>query len=202
MQMSTAVSDFILAFVSYAVTVSLFRIPRVAAAFGFLLTAVAASLGSLKFGLQQPTVTIIRYHSHASWLAAVVGTSLFTADYHLGNRYQSGYFSSLSILLLCAIPVVTIAKVSNFWSSQVDAYITDAMGFVSILSLLLSSVMYPNSSCLVGSLMYVLAGVVGTQGNLYNIKRVDWFHYFLAFGNVAFFLAFKHKPNPVYFKSG
>lgn len=201
MQLSTALSDFILAFVSFAVTVSLLRLSRICSALGFLITAVAASLGSLKFGLEHPSPTLIQYHSHAAWLASVVGITLVTTDYHFGNRQQSVVFWLTSVLLLCAIPVVLVAKYLGLWSNRTDNYVTDAMGLVSILSLLLSSLLDSNSSCFVGSLMYVVAGIIGTQGTLYNLRRVDWFHYLLAFGNVAFFLAFKYKPDPVYFKS-
>lgn len=201
MQTSTAVSDAVLAVVSYAAAISLLRLSRVLPAIGFLLQAVAASLGALKFGMQTPSANIITYHGHATWLASVVGISLIAGDYHLGNHYQSRHFSYIAILLFCAIPVVTLAKIFKFWSNKVDIYVTDAIGFTSILSIFLSSIIYPNSCCLFGSLMYVVAGLIGTQGTLCGYKKVDWFHYLLAFGNVSLVLAFKYKPEPIYFKN-
>lgn len=78
---------------------------------------------------------------------------------------------------------------------------TEAVSSAAILSTLLLAALMFNPYGIIGSVLYVVAGiVVGTKGALYGVPCVDIFHYVLAIANIALMMGLARPQTLVYYR--
>ncbi|XP_072169693.1 uncharacterized protein [Diadema setosum] len=188
MELSTAVSDFILSLTSFGTAVSILPINTIGA-FGFLVMSVAAGFGTVRYGSANPSEHIVQCHASMSWLAGTVGLALMAGGFY--RKYEARLLATGHVGLAVAYVIV---KFSMEIPNVVDSGITTIIGSSAILSVGLYSLIQRNPFGMLGAMIYMMAGAVGTSGELFGIRKIDWFHYLLAFGGVVLMRAFHFEP--------
>ncbi|XP_077982493.1 transmembrane protein 276-like [Glandiceps talaboti] len=186
-QLSVAISDFALAVTSLNAAFVILSVTKLGS-FGFLLIGTAASCGVVRFASSSPPQHLIGLHAMFSWLAGTVGLScIASALYRSHGQYMVSSAHLAASLALTAVTRILAPEVQDVASQAVSG--------AAVISILMFSLFKFNPYGLVGASMYVLSGIVGTKGLLLGIKCVDWFHYILAFANVALMKALqKYEP--------
>ncbi|XP_063951568.1 uncharacterized protein LOC129253747 [Lytechinus pictus] len=190
MELSIAVSDFILCFSSFGTAVSILPITTFGA-FGFLIMSVAAGFGSARYSMSSPSEHIVSCHASMSWLAGTLGLALMAGGFY--RKYGSRILAALHV----GVPTMyAILKFVITFDAVVDTALTTFISSSAVLSIGIYSLIQKNPFGMMGAFCYMMAAAVGTNGELFGIKRVDWFHYLLAFGGVVLMRAF-HFELPV-----
>ncbi|XP_023932949.1 uncharacterized protein LOC106161456 [Lingula anatina] len=192
-QLSTSLSDLILALVSYHGTWSLWQHNKMASV-GLLIVAMAASCGTIRFYFNRPSERLICLHTTLSWLGATLGLPFVAVGYAQHNQTYIVAHANI------AVPVAYFLS-HKFLSGELRKKTAMLVTGVAILSVLILSTLKFNPYALTGALAYVASGAVGTDGlGPLDLPRVDWFHYLLVVGNVAFVLALSQRAEPVFYK--
>ncbi len=192
-QFSTAVSDALLALSSFHASIVLSS-TNVSGLGGFLFIGLAACCGVQRFCMKHPDEKSISRHTYLSWLASVLGLSCIAAAYY---RSQ-GIPIVANAHIACAIAVVMLR---SQLSENVLHVATEIVSSGAVVSTLLLSLLMFNPFGIIGAMVYAVAGlVIGTEGDLYGILRVDLFHYALVLGNIALMMGLTHEPSPVYYR--
>jgi len=180
-QLSTSVSDFVLALsVFYAVFI-FYNNAQYFAAVGLLLQGIAASVGVVRFAsLRSEMGPVFRTHKFLSWLATAAGVPI------LSFQFCTNYEAEItSHLLLAFSGLVTLS--AQFMNAENKQLFTQASSGLGMLIILILSISYTNINGIIAGLIYVLTGaIIGSEGNILGILRVDILHYGLVAGNVFF----------------
>ena len=195
-ELSTAVSDLVLAISALGGFATLLN-KNILASLGFLGVAIAAAFGAYRFSRTQPSPSIISWHKSLAWLASTLGMSMIASGFHrhLDNPIMT------ALHMGCAIALVIMSKAFHVFSRSVEASLAEAISGAAVVSIGLFGFLYSNPFGVLGSIVFIAAGAVGTkEGTISGIKKVDWFHYFLCFANIVIIRALQFKPDAVYYK--
>ncbi|KAL8575930.1 hypothetical protein ACOMHN_027328 [Nucella lapillus] len=181
-QLSTAVSDLVLLLSVLHFVYCVFW-ENLFASLGLSIQGVAAGLGVYRFAMDRPDYNITNYHKMMSWVAQVVGVPLLG----VGFAYDTMPLMANIIFLF----VIAAVVVSRFVDDGLRKLLTEAASGFGMLTIILVSLRYFNLYGLIGAASYVASGlVIGSEGNMHGVPRVDILHYVLAVGNVFFRMAF------------
>ena len=184
-QLSTAISDAVLALTCYRLVLYLL-VPNIYAGLGFAIQAVAATAGAYKFASDRPSNTVVRCHTYATWLTAVAGMPLIAVafcKYILPYMMNFNFMASMGLIFA-----------SSLMDSNMQTLCKQAVSGFAMLTILLSCFYSSNVYGFVAAVLYVVAvPITGLDGSIhigsYSIPRVDVFHYFLVAANLLFFKA-------------
>ena len=184
MQLSIVISESILALVTIGVALRLFQGGFIySAGPGFILVALAALLGAIKFSGVE---SVISAHKQAALLAATVGMPMVGYAF-LGlksNALQAGSASLIAWFILLALSIVLVNILSFIPYARIIA-VVGLLAIIIIAATFLSSSPRAALTAIAGALTIVLTGLaIGTKGELFGLKRVDLYHYGLALGNL------------------
>ncbi|XP_064610714.1 uncharacterized protein LOC135474947 [Liolophura sinensis] len=178
-QLSTAVSDLVLAVTAFSVSLltlssnSLFSL-------GMSLQGLAASVGVLKFGQSQPSGWVVKAHHALAWITTVVGLALMSSGVHFN---QGSTRLAQGLLITTAVFTLSV----KFMAADTKTLLTKSLSGFSLLSLLFLFVINWNMFGITACALYILSGsAVGSSGYWSGIPRVDILHYGLALGNLSF----------------
>ena len=152
------------------------------------IVGVAAFLGSLRFAYEEPSRTLVSWHSYLAWLAIVLGPSCMTVAFvrQVGMPGFIGY-----VLLVGALAVVVI---HGGYNDDAHHIATEMIAFTSIAFTLFCSFIGLNPYAMVGSVLYYVSGTVVTPtGEWAGVPRKDIFHCLLTVGNIAFMMGLSRK---------
>ncbi|XP_022080502.1 uncharacterized protein LOC110973749 isoform X2 [Acanthaster planci] len=194
-QMSSAVSDFVLALTSFGTAISLLR-QNIFASAGFALMGAVASCGTYRFSRASPSPGVLQLHQAMAWVTTILGTSLVASGFH--RRYDNSVMSAVH--MGSALALICLSKVTDVLSMQTEEFLVSAVSSAAVVSIGVFSILHTNPFGILAAVLYGIAAAVGTTGELASILRVDWFHYLLAFANVVFLRAFTYASPHVYYK--
>lgn len=141
---------------------------------GFLLLASAAVLGTIKFaGITQVTT----FHRLASEVAEFVGVpAIFIGIYHREKTLEQ---LRTSVIILGVLIVLYLVFACGFKLKNYRIVV----GLVAVLAAVYESVIQSQLLIFFGILFFVAAGsLIGNEGKLFGLRRVDLLHYILALG--------------------
>ena len=192
-QLSTAVSDAVLALSAFHAA-SQVCYDSFYGMFGFILVGAAASAGVYRFGAPNPGINAINGHQYLSWLASTLGMSYIAAAYHR----QYGVYFLANIHIAVAVALILLKQML---SDKILSAVTEVVSSSAVVVTLLMCVIQFNPYGLIGAGVYAAAGLmVGTDGYLFKIPRVDLFHYALVIGNIALMMGLSNREVPLFYK--
>ncbi|XP_045194703.2 uncharacterized protein LOC123550338 [Mercenaria mercenaria] len=180
-QISTSVSDFVLACSVFYVASYLFIGNNRYAATGLLIQGAAASVGVARFAMRRPESTpVFRAHKLLSWLAATAGMGL------IAYQYCTNYGAlTMSYVIISFSGLVTIS--SQFMDAKNKQLFVQASSGLALLTVLILSLLQMNIYGISAALTYILSGAIfGSEGVMLGFQRVDLLHYGLVAGNIFF----------------
>lgn len=185
MQISTSISDGVLAIATAWAVWRLLRARHAGAALCMAIIAAAASLGSMRFA---GVIELVDAHAQLSHYAALVAFPVF--GWLLLRTQMRGGVVSIWEFLVATVLFTAL----SLWSG-VDRYASwlGATGLGCALIAALASIRRDRVSFLLigwSVALYAAAGLwVGTDGMLGPTLRVDAYHYLLAIANPMLVLA-------------
>ncbi|XP_060080278.1 uncharacterized protein LOC132559678 [Ylistrum balloti] len=183
-QLSTSLSDLMLAISAFYVSHYWYGRNYNYAAFGMFIQACAASMGIFRFAMEEPQGTLIyKAHKLLSWSAGAVGVPMIALMFC--NRYGSSALANkISIFVVCILLVVSFLPPKN------RELCSQAVSGFSILTMATLCTLNKNWFGFGACFVYAAAGILfGSDGTLLDIPKVDFLHYFLIVGNTMFKLA-------------
>ncbi len=192
-QVSVAVSDALL---SLTTLNAAYRVSGVSlvTALGFLLIATAAGCGVIRFSLPDPSTDIIAWHKHFSWLSSAVGVPFVAA----------GYCREANIVVVShALTAggIALALLQKYFNDQAIQTFSTVIAGCSLASIICVSIPQFNEFGIIGGILYLVAGlVVGTEGSIWGILKVDIFHVMLTLGNVSLMKGLLQEVKPIYYR--
>lgn len=183
-QLSTSLSDLILAVSAFYVAHHWHERQLFKAAIGIGIQGIAASFGVFRFAMADPEGTIIyKIHKLTSWLAGAVGVPL------IGLMFCAKYSSS-SLSNKISLFVVCVVVVAIFLPPKTRELCSQAVSGFSILIMCILCSTNSNWYGLGACVVYIIAGAVfGSDGTVLGIPKVDYLHYLLVAGNTLFKLS-------------
>jgi hypothetical protein len=192
-QISTSISDAVLALVAMRACLGLLSI-NLFAALGFGMIASAATFGVIRFAQSTPSWNVLSWHKYLSWLSAASGVPFIAAGY-----FRQESISNISNLFLAA--GVAFAVLRRYASDKLVQDGANVLAGAGMGAMLLDGICRLHMYTSVGAVFFIAAATaVGTEGYLHGMKRVDIFHYLLALSVVAFTIGFNTSPAPIFFK--
>lgn len=184
-QLSTSLSDLALAGSVFYVVFHWYNRACLHAAAGLLIQGLAASVGVVRFAMKRPEgTTVFKAHKFLSWLAAAVGMSLIA--YNFCQLY--GSFTMGNVVLAFSAIVLLTSALQSKENRQFKT--TQACSGLAILTILILCLVNTNWAGVFAALVYILAGaIIGSEGELMGLLRVDILHYVLVAGNFLFLLS-------------
>ncbi|KXJ23817.1 uncharacterized protein LOC110249819 [Exaiptasia diaphana] len=178
---ATAVSDLVLALVSFACASNptLNKLSLHASA-GFGLVGVAACMGVVRFSVIIPSFhnVVIKLHKLMSWLASVAGLPLIAAGFSFHHQKQG--LGNLHLATSGASLVLTFLRVS------INENLSKLVSTSAVFGIVFVSIIDKNLFGIAGTIAYMLAGGMESMDNILGLRGVDWFHYALSVGNVLY----------------
>ena len=191
-QLSTALSDAILSYVSYAAAYKTMS-TNTSATVGFVIIGTAAFIGTIRFGLQNPRTDIISFHKFLSWMGSAIAVPYIAAAYH--KQESSNLLASVHI-----VSGFALVATQKFLSERQKRLCTEAVSSYAVISILTLSLVTSNNAGAFGAICYVIAGlIVGTDGHISIVPRVDIFHYVLVIATLSLMQGLRRGPEPVFF---
>jgi len=117
---------------------------------------------------------LIDAHKLLSWLGSVIGMPFLAAGILRINGYNKELVLAFSI---CPVVFLFFYKMLP---KDVKAYGNLLIAVISVFSILISSMITKNNFGIFSAIVIILASIVGAEGSIYGIPRVDLFHYLLA----------------------
>lgn len=183
-QLSTSVSDAFLALSVVYVVFILFNNGQLFASLGLTLQGIAAVAGVIRFAsLRSEMGPVFRTHKFLSWLATAAGVPFlsyqFCSNYEaLTTGHALGAFSGM------------VTLTSQFMNAENKQLFTQASSGLGMLIILILTITYRNINGVIAALIYVLTGaIIGSEGNIKGVLRIDILHYGLMVGNLFFLWA-------------
>ncbi|XP_071958260.1 uncharacterized protein [Antedon mediterranea] len=184
---SVAVSDLVVTLSAVGPVLALAQSNKYASA-GFLLVAAASSLGIFRFGLSHPGRSLIYFHDLFTWVSKGLGMSLLATGFFYSNNLPT-----IGTIHLVSAIIITIVRIANLTNEQVAETATEVVMTSAVVSFLLGSLYLKNPFAILGTLLYAISGLVGTDGDILQVKRVNWFHYIFAFGTMTLMKAYEYE---------
>lgn len=176
--LSTAISDLVLALSVYFLIYHRFG-TSLFACLGLAFQGAAATVGVARFAMDRPPTRVLNTHASLSWLAAAIGMNIVAISY---TRPVAPTLMTINFLVFVAMLVMG----AHLTGEQRVLAKQAASGF-AMLSILFSCYLTSNWNGIIGATIYVVAGlVVGSEGVMGGMPRVDLLHYLLALGNLFF----------------
>lgn len=181
---STAVSDFFLACSIVFVVYHLYQASVPYAAIGLTVQGVAASVGVVRFSMLRSEMgPVFRTHKFMAWLSTTAGMGLVSYEFCL--KYEAVTTGHLVMSFAIIVTMTT-----QFINAENKKLFVEACSGLGLLTVLILSVCYYNIYGAAAAFIYILSGaVIGSEGKLLGLPRVDLLHYGLILGNVAFMKA-------------
>ena len=177
-QYSTSLSDGILV-ISALTTAKIIASKSITSAIGFILMAIAASLGVIRFSSANAAEGLIGWHKYMSWMTQSVGLPL------IGSSYLRLWHPYLANAILASSIAILVLQ-NRVLSQKVGSAAGEAIGAVVMVAILVQSVANVNGFGILGVALFGVAALaVKTEGQIYGFRRVDVFHYILAIANIA-----------------
>lgn len=183
-QLSTSLSDFVLALSVFYAVWNLYLKSQIFAAIGLTTQGLAASVGVVRFAsLRSEMGPIFRTHKFMSWLAAAAGVPMISYQFCVNHdAVTTGH------VLIAFSGLVTLS--SQFMNAENKQLFTQASSGLGMLIILILSISYTNINGVIAALIYILTGaIIGSEGSIMGILRVDILHYGLVAGNLFFMWA-------------
>lgn len=191
-QLSTAVSDAVLAYVSFHAahrTMPLY----ISGMVGFFIIGVAAFVGTVRFGLRNPRSDLVAFHKYLSWMGSAIAVPYIAAAYH---KQEHSHLLA-NVHLASGFGLVTVQK---FLSPRVQRLAAEGVSSYAVVSILTLSLITSNYEGALGAVCYITAGlIVGTDGYWLGIPRVDVFHYVIAVATISLMQGLRQGPEPVFY---
>lgn len=180
-QLSTSISDFVLACSVFYAASHLFLTNSQYAATGLLIQGAAASIGVARFAMRRPESTpVFRAHKLLSWLASTAGLGLIA--YQFCVNFGATLMSYVIIAFATAVTLT-----SQFMDAKNKQLFVQACSGLSLLTVLILSVLSWNIYGMAAALTYILTGALfGSDGAKFGVLNVDILHYGLVIGNILF----------------
>ncbi|ELU11798.1 hypothetical protein CAPTEDRAFT_220352 [Capitella teleta] len=192
-QLTTAVSDAVLALVSMRAAIGLLSV-NFFASIGFGLLAGAASFGVMRFSQSTPNWNIVNWHKYLSWLTAASGIPLIACGY-----FRQESITNIANLFLAA--AITMVILSRYASGKIVTDGANVMAAVGLGTMLLDGVWRLHLYVSVGAACFITAAtVIGTEGFINGFRRVDAFHYLLAISVICFTIGFNTSETPIFYR--
>lgn len=122
------------------------------------------------------------YHKKLSWLAQVAGVPLLGVGF---AHHSIPIMVNLNVLF-----VIGAIVASRFVDEKLRKMLTEAASGFGMLTIILVCLRHFNLYGLIGAAAYITSGlVIGSEGHLHGVPRVDLLHYCLAVGNIFFRMA-------------
>ena len=177
MQISTAISDGVLAAVAFWSARLAFVAGARPGALGFALVALAALAGVFRFSVAPAVLPV---HSFASGVAGQVGIPLIAAAF-VALVFPLNTDVAREVVLAALLMILFLTFRFVF---PLPIYSTFIGGLAAVAIVAAGARISPDSAgifAIVGAIVLVGAGLgVGTKGALLGIPRVDIFHYLTA----------------------
>ncbi|KAH3855173.1 uncharacterized protein LOC127870951 [Dreissena polymorpha] len=183
-QISTAVSDFFLACSIVFVVNHLYQASVPFAAIGLTIQGVAASVGIVRFFMLRSEMgPVFRMHKFMSWLSTTAGMGLVSYEFCLKHEAVTTGHLVMSFAII-------VTMTTLFMNAENKKLFVEACSGLSLLTILILSVCYYNIYGVAAAVIYILSGaIIGSEGTLLGLRRVDLLHYGLIVGNMAFMKA-------------
>ena len=192
-QLSTSVSDGVLVLSAIHACWRLLG-SSLCGVIGFFLVGSAAACGVYRFALKSPSKDAVKVHKYMSWFASVVGMSYLAAAYY--RQHDISVFANVHVALAFAMVLLR-----RYLTEKARGIATEVISGFAVVSLLVFSIFQFNPYGIIGAALYVISGlIIGTEGQLYGIQRVDIFHYLLAVGTISLMLGLLRMASPVYYR--
>lgn len=177
MQLSTVLSDAVLALVSFWAAWIVYNAGLRPGAIAFLLTGAAAFAGVLRFSVLPQ---ILPVHSMLSAMAGQVGVPLLGLSFaHAVFRFPA---TSLQVEA-AGVALLAVFLVNRFLF-PIPLYATVIGGIGALIILVAgarSMVSIAGALAMGGAIVLVVAGlVIGSSGEIWKFRRVDLYHYALT----------------------
>lgn len=119
-------------------------------------------------------------HKLFSWMGSVMGMPLLAAGLLKKNGHH--FF----VLPYTLIPLAFLALYKTIPGNLRDTG-NAALSTVAVLTIAISSILAQNHQGLYCAIAIILAAtVIGTEGKILGVPKVDIFHYVLAIGNMCY----------------
>lgn len=192
-QISTAISDAVLAIIAMRAALGLLSISFLTA-LGFGLLAAVASVGTVRFVQASPSWTVVDWHKYLSWLTGALGLPCVAAGYFR----QEGVTHISNLLLAGGIALVALRR---HLSPRMLGDGANALAGCGMVALLLDALWRLHLYVSMGAACFIVAAVaVGTEGNMSGMKRVDVFHYLLAVSVILLTVGFNSSETPIFYR--
>lgn len=189
-QVTTALSDLALAASAVWGFRALSVLPGVDLRFGkwwFMLQTLAAVLGTVRFGGLVPSYqsAVERYHRNFSWLCRAIGVPCLAAE----ACVQAGYATAGQGFLVSAVASFIATSIKSHHKDKI-VELTSVLSIMAItfLGITGGKVMF---ACAGG--LFVASAVVGAEGRVGGVDRVDLFHCILVGVNYCLVEGFRTK---------
>lgn len=154
------------------------------ASFGILSQGFAASAGVVRFAMVSPEETpVLKIHKFLTWITTTLGVPMIATGFC--EAYKTTTMGN-KIIIFALIVILT----TRFLPQDMRELTTQAVSGFAMLTIMILSVMHSNWFGLTAAVLYVVAGaVIGAEGHLFGLPRVDLLHYVLALANLLFLYA-------------
>ncbi|XP_045105290.1 uncharacterized protein LOC123500712 [Portunus trituberculatus] len=182
-QVSTAVSDLALAASAvwgFRALSLLVGIDRRFGKWWFMLQTLAATLGTVRFGQLMPSYqsSVERYHKNFSWLCRAIGVPCLAAEVCIMTGHNTPGQGFLVLAVACFVA-------SSIKSRHKDKMV-ELVNVLSVLTIIGLAVAGGRIMFVWAGALFVTSALVGAEGEVFGVQRVDVFHYLLV--GVNYFL--------------
>ena len=192
-QLSTSISDAVLVLSALHACWRLLG-SSLCGVIGFFLVGSAAACGVYRFALKSPSKEVVAVHEYMSWFASVVGMSYLSAAYY--RQEDIAVLANVHVALAFAMVLMR-----RYLTVKGRTVATEVISGFAVVSLLVFSIFRFNPYGIIGGALYAISGqIVGTQGTMYGIPRVDVFHYLIAVANISLMLGLSKMASLVYYR--
>eukprot|EP01084_Bolivina_argentea_P185218 319426_1 len=194
-QLSTSISDFVLAMSSFYASIKAYKSCQTyAPSAGFLCMGIAASIGTIRFAMKTPNNKVLFSHKTASNISKGISISLIASGYYeyYGTKALLPFYAlSICSLIFDSEIVEKISSISTVLamfatvlhagSHSNDESVRDYLTIMSVSNLHYQAAFLACG----GAVALIFFGlVIGTEGKIGPFKKVDIFHYGIAAANL------------------
>ncbi|CAG5122575.1 unnamed protein product [Candidula unifasciata] len=182
-QLTTSVSDLLL---TWSVLYFIYNVfwENVFASLGLGIQGTAAALGVIRFAQARPQGQIYEYHQMTSWLAQVVGIPLLAVGF---CHKDMPILMNLNLMIMVAVLIG-----ANFLAPGMKQLANESCAGFGFLTIIIVALRSWNVYALLATAAYIASSkLIGSEGKMGVVYRLDLLHVGLAAGNVLFTWALK-----------
>ncbi|XP_005092099.1 uncharacterized protein LOC101857169 [Aplysia californica] len=177
-QLTTSVSD---AFLTWSVLYFIYNVFWINffACVGLGIQGVAAALGVARFAQARQEGQIYDYHMMAAWLARVLGVPLLAVGF---CHKELPIMMNLNIMFMMGVLLG-----NRLLAPGMRKLIVEACSGFGMLTIIIVSLRTWNIYGVLAAAVYIVSGLmIGSEGKLGMVYRVDLLHVGLLVGNILF----------------